>query len=123
MWRDEEFFEEDFEECRGRRNQRDFECECRDERGLRDLEDVRGIREFGCNSRSCVCRQLRRLNRLERVTLFLRSSSRIERVLFVGFENEGCCANFVRNERDREDFFIVDCRDIEAIEIRSRRCD
>ncbi|RST77684.1 hypothetical protein D4T97_004230 [Siminovitchia acidinfaciens] len=70
--------------------------------------------------RSCICERIRRLEFNERVTLFLKSSSKIENVRFVCFKERECCAEFVKHHEGHDELFLVKCKDIEAIQIKSK---
>ncbi|GIN88958.1 hypothetical protein J22TS1_00090 [Siminovitchia terrae] len=54
------------------------------------------------------------------MTLFLKSSSKIENVRFVCFKEKDCCAEFVKHHEGHDELFLVKCKDIEAIRIKSK---
>ncbi|MBT2738877.1 hydrolase [Neobacillus sp. C211] len=67
--------------------------------------------------RGCACDQLRKLQTLTEVDVFLSGGTVLEDVIFVSFDPNNCCAFFNDNETEPGSVLIVDCQKIQAIRI------
>ncbi|MGJ7910124.1 hydrolase [Neobacillus sp. LXY-1] len=83
--------------------------ECKDCKSKRKRKSIR--------CRGCACDQLRKLQTLTEVDVFLSGGTVLEDVIFVTFDPNNCCAFFNDNETEPGSVLIVDCQFIQAIRI------
>ncbi len=67
--------------------------------------------------KGCVCDQLRGLTPLTEVNIHLSGGHSFEGVFFITFLDNSCCVLFTDPTTEPDSPLIVDCQDIQAIQI------
>lgn len=80
-----------------------------------DCKDCNHHKNNKRKCQGCACDQLRRLQTLTEVDVFLSGGTILEDVVFVTFNEENCCAFFNDNETEPGSVIVVDCQFIQAI--------
>ncbi|MDP4163189.1 MAG: hydrolase [Bacillota bacterium] len=81
-----------------------------------ECEDCKKKSENKKRCNGCACDQLRKLQTLTEVDVFLSGGIVLEDVVFVSFDNNNCCAFFNDSpEGEPGSVIVVDCQFIQAI--------